>query len=319
MSDKKIIEILEYENDRVKSGLVNIQSNLADTVAINRESLGEFEQIKSDFNNLVRSSDEISKEMKDLTDQVSDSKKKTDQMGALVDVINSLLKTIVGISEQTNLLALNATIEAARAGESGKGFAVVANEVKELSKQTKAAAENVTTAVEEINMQSNQVSESMDLSNRLCEGVNNIVQSFYDKLNETSSANKRSITRVSKTNDQIFMSLAKLDHVIWKINTYLSVLKNQEVFQFVDYHNCRLGKWYYEGDGRGSFSNLRSYPLLETPHSVVHNGTKKVFSLIGAERDQNLAQLERALREMEDGSDGVFSVLDQILAEKNHS
>ncbi len=55
-----------------------------------------------------------------------------DQIGQVVDLINS-------IAAQTNLLALNATIEAARAGEAGRGFAVVAAEVKGLASQTAAA------------------------------------------------------------------------------------------------------------------------------------------------------------------------------------
>ena len=57
--------------------------------------------------------------------------------------IGAVVGSISAVAKQTNLLALNATIEAARAGEAGKGFAVVANEVKELSRQTKAATEKI--------------------------------------------------------------------------------------------------------------------------------------------------------------------------------
>lgn len=317
MKNEKVLEILEFENDRLKVGLSNIQGNLADSVAINREALIEFEKIRADFSELVKNSDLIVKQVNSLTDKVSDSKKKTDQMGGLVEVINGLLKHIVSISDQTNLLALNATIEAARAGEAGKGFAVVANEVKELSKNARKSAEDITHAVKEINAQSGEVSASMEESSELCDKVRDITSDFYQKLSQTSDANQRSIDRVSKTNDRIFMSLAKLDHVIWKVNTYLSVLKNEETFSFVDHHNCRLGKWYEAGDGKKSFSHLGSFKSLENPHSVVHNGTKNVFELINSNSD-DYERLEQAIREIERGSDGVFDVLDRILSEKQY-
>ena len=54
----------------------------------------------------------------------------------MVDLIGTIAK-------QTNLLALNATIEAARADEAGRGFAVVASEVKDLSRETRQATEQI--------------------------------------------------------------------------------------------------------------------------------------------------------------------------------
>lgn len=64
-------------------------------------------------------------------------------MSRYADRVEELTALIGSVSEQSQLLALNATIEAARAGEAGKGFGVVANEMKRLSAQTAAAAENV--------------------------------------------------------------------------------------------------------------------------------------------------------------------------------
>ena len=72
------------------------------------------------------------------------------QFMAIIESIKAFgqnLGSIEAIASQTNLLALNATIEAARAGEAGRGFAVVANEVRQLSHQTVAAADQIRTGL----------------------------------------------------------------------------------------------------------------------------------------------------------------------------
>ncbi len=77
------------------------------------------------------------------TQQMNNVTNEVQRLASVSKEIDSLLTTIQKISDQTNLLALNATIEAARAGDAGRGFAVVAGEVKQLSHQTKDAADNI--------------------------------------------------------------------------------------------------------------------------------------------------------------------------------
>jgi len=118
------------------------------------------------------------------------------------------------------------------------------------------------------------------------------------------------------SNDRVFMSLAKLDHILWKVNTYYSAITKKEQFKFVDHYNCRLGKWYYEGDGKESFSHTSHYQALEDPHATVHNGTHKVFELM-VEENINKDALIAAFKEMEDGSVKMFGTLDKILQDKD--
>ena len=112
------------------------------------------------------------------------------------------------------------------------------------------------------------------------------------------------------------MSLAKLDHVIWKVNTYLSVSHKKPAFGFVDHKSCRLGKWYNEGLGKKFFSSTPSYGKLDLPHSKVHNATHHVFDAIKNE-EVNYDYAIKALLEMEQASKDVFKLLDQILHERH--
>lgn len=69
------------------------------------------------------------------------------QLNEAATAIDQVVAAIAAIAARTNLLALNATIEGARAGEAGRGFSVVAAEVKELSRQTAAATQDVTARI----------------------------------------------------------------------------------------------------------------------------------------------------------------------------
>lgn len=99
--------------------------------------------------------------------------RKMDELAVSVDRLSARSEKIVnanamiaGIARQTNMLALNASIEAARAGAAGKGFAVVAEEVRKLSMQTGAAAEEVAALVTSIQEETRDVMRSTEAGSR---------------------------------------------------------------------------------------------------------------------------------------------------------
>ena len=79
---------------------------------------------------------------------------KTHEIGKIVGVITK-------IAQQTNLLALNATIEAARAGEYGRGFAVVAEEIRKLAEGSTKSADQITSLITEIEVESAHAVDAM--------------------------------------------------------------------------------------------------------------------------------------------------------------
>lgn len=83
---------------------------------------------------------ESKQKMEDLIEAIHDINNKSDEIGKIVQTIDSITK-------QTNMLSLNASIEAARAGEAGKGFAVVAQEVSDLAQKSAEASKNISVLI----------------------------------------------------------------------------------------------------------------------------------------------------------------------------
>lgn len=311
-----LVDVLKSENQQLKQGLVNIQTNLAESVAVNAENIQTFGQIEENCSRLSAESESIRSDTEEFSHAVSEMRELAEETDKQLLGIRRFVELIQEVAAQTNLLALNATIEAARAGEAGKGFAVVAGEVKSLSNQTQEAVTSIGDSIGQILANSKRVAERMRGLDERSEQIRDTVSEFSDRIHETNEKNVDATRRVTGANDRVFMSLAKLDHIIWKVNTYLSVIDREPAFEFVDCHNCRLGKWYYEGDGQSSFSAMPSFLRLEQPHARVHEATRRVFALLESELASDDGTLADALYEMERGSDGVFEYLDRILAEK---
>lgn len=310
--------IIAMEHEHLVAALGDVQANLVGSVDRSNATLDEFSRIETEFSRLAEDSGTIARGIADLSAALGESRATADSMRDAVTDIGGLLQMIVKIASQTNLLALNATIEAARAGDAGRGFAVVAEEVKALSNQTRTAAEEITRAVDRIDGQSARVAASMDSSTGLCTEIRTIADSFDSSLGATTESAQRAMNRIHSSKDRVFMVLAKLDHILWKVNTYRSVLGRSEAFPFVDHHSCRLGKWYETGEGKAGFGHLPSYRALEEPHAIVHNGTRAVFGLLDYD-ENDCGELEAALETMEAGSDGVFAVLERMLEEKGEA
>jgi methyl-accepting chemotaxis protein len=308
--------MMRYQNEKLQNNLSDIQGNVAESVEGVKEVMKNSSMLLDDILTLTGESQQMSDSLHGLNEQAANAMQTIEGLNHRAEDVASILTLIKDISDQTNLLALNAAIEAARAGEHGRGFAVVADEVRKLADRTDKAVAEINISLQAMKQDVMSIGEEFNHVHTTIEDSTQMIEGFSTTVDKDASLLKEAFSHIGHTNDRIFMSLAKLDHVLWKVKTYYSAVTHKEQFQFVDHHNCRLGKWYEEGDGMAHFSATSSYQSLEVPHAAVHDSTAKVFKLM-VEEPVDYTQLTAALEEMENGSDQVFATLDRILREKD--
>lgn len=117
--------------------------------------------------------------------------------------------------------------------------------------------------------------------------------------------------------------MTKLDHIIFKQNGYIAIekaekSKNADALD-VDHHNCRLGKWYYQGSGYDNFRNTSAYISLDTSHSHVHSFTQKAYKISRGnwiDESHLLNEIVGCMQKAEDASALVMDAIDAMVEEK---
>ena len=63
---------------------------------------------------------------------------------------------------------------------------------------------------------------------------------------------------ISNSTADSFIQTVKMDHVVWKLEVYQVMLcmSNKSFKDFADHTMCRLGQWYYQGEGQGFHDEL---------------------------------------------------------------
>ncbi len=299
------------------SGCVENIRHIQSGIERNMSSLDEINSLNENIENVIQEAEHNVNTIfntEAIIQMANELRITSENLNQSVKEIADVITLIKDISDQTNLLALNAAIEAARAGEHGRGFAVVADEVRKLAERTSKATLEVEININTLKQNASVMHDDSEKLEKEAMTSSSNLDIFKTKLHQLITNTQLIKTDNHLVSYELFINLAKLDHVLFKANAYEAVFNAKNV-QLSDHHQCRFGKWK-ENKGKTLFAHTKGFTQIDTPHASVHNHINKALECmknISCANDVNT--VINYFNEAEKASHLLFEILDSMIDE----
>jgi len=178
----------------------------------------------------VKSIKSVSKRIGEARTQSKDTEKNVKELRDKAENVGKIIDTINSITEQTNLLALNAAIEAARAGEAGKGFAVVADEIRKLAEESSKATDQIAMILGEIKDKSIKVNNATIKNVEIIETIDDEMEKIseqFDKIQKMVINMNAGIESLTATSEEQSASTQEMSSSMNDVVNVISDITHQ--------------------------------------------------------------------------------------------
>lgn len=309
-------QLSDLSSENLNKGLKTMQDDLSSNIAMMAEMSKDIAEITVQSQNSKEDIVKITAYISELMELIQNSNDTIKQFAQRSKDISGVIRLIMDIADQTNLLALNAAIEAARAGEHGRGFAVVADEVRNLADRTRKATTEISISIQTMQQDIDVIEDDSERITDLAKHSHEEVSSFKELFEKLEQEARRLSVSSEDMENQIFMIVSKIDHIVYKANTYMSFTKGEKIQDFTREATSERLK---NPDAMRRFGMIDSFKLIDSPRERINETIQASIKCIDEKTTLEKSDyIVSNLKIMEEESAKLFALLDSTL-QKAHA